>query len=47
MSGLRPVPRIPKRCSTMNGSEASASPASAGAIAERRAAPVSLTRGTT
>ena len=41
MSGLSPVPRIPKRCSTMNGSEASATRGQLdGPPAAQRPAPV-------
>ncbi len=45
MSGLRPVPRIPNRHSTMNGSDASATAASSIGSARRNAGPRSVTRG--
>ena len=46
MSGLRPVPRIPNRPSTMNGSEASTIAASTSGTALRSAAPAPSARGT-
>ena len=47
MSGLSPVPRIPNRCSTMNGSEAIAPATSASGRSETSALDGSSSRRTT
>ena len=47
MSGLSPVPRIPKRCSTMNGSEAATTAASSSGSPLRSAPRSPSTRGST